>query len=439
MVDVGQWLIEHRAEMDRAEAVWLERLAEFDRDGLWAVDGQLSCAGWLVWRTNMARSTAFEKLRVAHELERRPVVAEAFRQGRLSYSAVRAMTRLDRPDPDVDEALVELAQSGQASILDLERVVRSYGLYADQERPPPDDADRARDVKILRGDDGTGQVVVTLGDLEARGVRRRLPSVPGSPLPAPGCGRVFSRGHAPTRRRPSTSPAVRPRRPTPSWTWCARPWQHADGGRAAGDDRYLVHVVTRDGGRRISQLDGTPLHPADAAMITLRHQHRDPHRHRRRRTAPPGPQDPAMEHRPAPGHHRSRRRAMPIRRLLPQALRHSPHAPLGSRRQHRHRQRLLRLPAATTACFTTATASKVTPTASCASTAPTAPTSEPRTRPLLELRHSIGPRRTARLPDVEMPATPAATATRSMQRRNDLPARLPRGAHPDPCVRRGPR
>ena len=92
-MDVGQWLIDHRAEADRAEAVWLERLAEFDREGWWALDGHLSCATWLVWRTNMARSTAFEKLRVAHELARRPIVAEAFRTGGLSYSAVRAITR----------------------------------------------------------------------------------------------------------------------------------------------------------------------------------------------------------------------------------------------------------------------------------------------------------------------------------------------------------
>src|SRR5579862_494831 len=98
-MDPGRWLVDHRAEMDRAEAVWLERLAAFDREGLWALDGQLSGAAWLVWRTNMARSTAFEKLRVAHELARRPVVAEAFRAGRLSYSAVRAITRLEGVDP----------------------------------------------------------------------------------------------------------------------------------------------------------------------------------------------------------------------------------------------------------------------------------------------------------------------------------------------------
>ena len=31
-MDVGEWLIERRGELDRGEAGWLERLAEFDRD-----------------------------------------------------------------------------------------------------------------------------------------------------------------------------------------------------------------------------------------------------------------------------------------------------------------------------------------------------------------------------------------------------------------------
>jgi hypothetical protein len=84
VTDDGEWLVVQRGVLDRGEAEWLERLARFDREGLWAADGQLSCVSWLVWRTNLARSTAFEKLRVARELERRPLVAEAFRQGRLS-------------------------------------------------------------------------------------------------------------------------------------------------------------------------------------------------------------------------------------------------------------------------------------------------------------------------------------------------------------------
>jgi hypothetical protein len=266
-MDVGQWLIEHRAEMDRAEAVWLHQLAQFDRDALWALDGQLSCAGWLVWRTNMARSTAFEKLRVAHELERRPVVAEAFRHGRLSYSAVRAVTRLDRPDPDVDAALVQLAQSGQASILDLERVVRSYQLYADKERPPADDTDRVRDLKILRGDDGTGQIIVTLGDLELEEFAATFQAFLDLRY-RPQAGDESSAGDHPAEEQPIDEPNRSATKADAFMDLVRTALAHANAGRAAGDDRYLVHLISRDGGRSLTQLDGTPLHPADAALIT---------------------------------------------------------------------------------------------------------------------------------------------------------------------------
>ena len=88
---------------------------------------------------------------------------------------------------------------------------------------PPDDADRARDVKILRGDDGTGQVVVTLGDLELEefaaafqaflDLRYRPPAVDES-----------SAGDTPRRGAHRRRPAGPPRRPTPSWTWSAPPW-----------------------------------------------------------------------------------------------------------------------------------------------------------------------------------------------------------------------
>jgi hypothetical protein len=76
--------------MDRGEAVWLRRLAEFDDEGEWAADGHYSCVDWLEWRLKMARSNAYEKLQVAHELRRRPVIAAAFEAGRLSYSATGA-------------------------------------------------------------------------------------------------------------------------------------------------------------------------------------------------------------------------------------------------------------------------------------------------------------------------------------------------------------
>ncbi|MBO0727823.1 MAG: DUF222 domain-containing protein, partial [Acidimicrobiaceae bacterium] len=280
--DVGAWLVEHRAELDRAEAEWLGQLARFDREGSWALDGHLSCASWLVWTTNMARSTAFEKLRVAHELDRRPVIAEAFRDGRLSYSAVRAITRLDRPSSEVDRALVELADSGHASIVDLERVVRSYMLYADQERPPYHDAGGVRDVRIRRGGEGTGQVVITLSDLEIEefaatlqafiDLRYRPQPAADKPVDESSAG---GSGGADTAVDGSSGgdfdeapidEASRPARKADAFMDMVHvALGAADSGHAAGDDRYLVHLVTRDGGRSLTFMDGSPVHPADGA------------------------------------------------------------------------------------------------------------------------------------------------------------------------------
>lgn len=131
-LDPGGWLVSHRWEMDRGESSLLEALAAFDREQRWADDGQLSCLEWLMWRTDMARATAFEKLRIAHQLHARPTIAGAFADGQLSYSAVRAITRIDDPDPYVDATLINVAVAG--TVADVERAVRVYQLHPDQHR-----------------------------------------------------------------------------------------------------------------------------------------------------------------------------------------------------------------------------------------------------------------------------------------------------------------
>lgn len=276
MWDPGQWLVEHRVDLDRGEAEWLERLAEFDRLGLWELDGHFGCANWLVWRTNMARSTAFEKLRVAHELSRRPIIAEAFRRGDLSYSAVRAITRMERADPEVDRAIVDLAASG-ASIVDIERLVRSYRLYADQERPPAEDPKHVRDVRIRRGEDGTGKVVITLGDAEVEEFAAALqafidlryrPGAVDESSAADSDGQVVDESSAADPEEAPLEEAGRPARLADAFMdMVGAALAGADEGHAAGDDRYLVHVVTRDGGGSYSYMDGRPVHPVDAAAM----------------------------------------------------------------------------------------------------------------------------------------------------------------------------
>ncbi len=98
------------------------------------------------------------------QLGRRPVVAAAFGDGRLSYSAVRAITRMEGPDPGVDAALVDVTVAG--SVADVERAVRCYQLHADQDRSPGA-IDARRGLRVVTGHDGTTRAEITLADFEA--------------------------------------------------------------------------------------------------------------------------------------------------------------------------------------------------------------------------------------------------------------------------------
>jgi hypothetical protein len=81
LVTPGKWLADRRSLLDRGEAGWLETLAQFDVDGLWAVDGALNCVAWMIGRLGMSRTMAYERWRMAHALRRRRRVADAFASG----------------------------------------------------------------------------------------------------------------------------------------------------------------------------------------------------------------------------------------------------------------------------------------------------------------------------------------------------------------------
>ncbi|MDP9020154.1 MAG: DUF222 domain-containing protein [Actinomycetota bacterium] len=81
-----------------------------------------SCAHWLNWKCGIDLATARQKVRVAHSLRQLPMTATAFAAGQLSYSKVRALTRVATPDNEAD--LLDLALTGTTS--QLERIVRAY-------------------------------------------------------------------------------------------------------------------------------------------------------------------------------------------------------------------------------------------------------------------------------------------------------------------------
>jgi hypothetical protein len=117
--------------INAATCRFLLLLGEFDAREGWAVHGILSCAHWLTWRCSLGTGTAREHVRVARALRDLPRIRAAFTAGRLSFSKVRALTRLATPERE--QELVDLALVTPAG--PLERYLRglSGSLDADDE------------------------------------------------------------------------------------------------------------------------------------------------------------------------------------------------------------------------------------------------------------------------------------------------------------------
>jgi hypothetical protein len=80
---------------------------EFDERVGWLKWGMQNCAEWLAWRCDFSMTTALEKVRVAHALKSLPLTSQEFASGKLSYSKVRALTRV--ANRSNEEVLVEFA------------------------------------------------------------------------------------------------------------------------------------------------------------------------------------------------------------------------------------------------------------------------------------------------------------------------------------------
>jgi hypothetical protein len=96
-------------------------IRDFDEREGWNC-GFRSCAAWLSWRTGIAPGPAREKVRVAKALASLPGISEAMARGELSYSRVRALTRVATPENEVE--LLEVARHSTA--VQTERLVRGW-------------------------------------------------------------------------------------------------------------------------------------------------------------------------------------------------------------------------------------------------------------------------------------------------------------------------
>ena len=146
------------AHLDAACCRMLLMVAEVDRRQLWGPMGLRSCAHWLNWRCGVSLGTAREQVRVGRALAELPLVKAAFGRGELSYSKVRALTRV--ADPSTEATLVDMAFHATASQLD--RIVTEY------RRADPDEGAKAlcrhrrRYLRTHTDDDGTVVVAARL-------------------------------------------------------------------------------------------------------------------------------------------------------------------------------------------------------------------------------------------------------------------------------------
>ena len=108
--------------INAATAHFLALVAEFDRREGWAQHGMASCAQWLNWQCGIGPGAAREKVRTARALELLPKIQAAFGEGRLSYSKVRALTRV--ASTETEDTLLHIALNGTAA--HVERTVRGF-------------------------------------------------------------------------------------------------------------------------------------------------------------------------------------------------------------------------------------------------------------------------------------------------------------------------
>jgi hypothetical protein len=110
------------AHIAAATCRWLELICEFDRRAGYEAWGFHSCGAWVAWRCSVDPRSAREHVRVARALDELPLVHERFSRGELSYSKVRAITRI--ATAEIEHELVEMARWATAAQLD--RLVRGY-------------------------------------------------------------------------------------------------------------------------------------------------------------------------------------------------------------------------------------------------------------------------------------------------------------------------
>ena len=110
------------AHINLADWRFIKLIAAMERTRGWQEGGYCNLGNWLDHRCGLGPCAARERIRIGRALARLPRIDAAFRDGVISYSKVRAITRV--ATPDTDATLLAIAEGSSAA--HLESLVRTY-------------------------------------------------------------------------------------------------------------------------------------------------------------------------------------------------------------------------------------------------------------------------------------------------------------------------
>jgi hypothetical protein len=171
-------IIELAGHLNAANYRFLSLLAEFDRRKGWNCRATRDCAHWLNWKCGINLGAAREKVRTAHALEKLPLTSAAMARGELSYSNVRAITRVATPENEY--YFVGIALHGTAH--HVETLVRAYRRSEEQELSRERQQQLHREVRYYWDNDGSlvlkARLPASVGALVLKAMESAVPEIP---------------------------------------------------------------------------------------------------------------------------------------------------------------------------------------------------------------------------------------------------------------------
>jgi hypothetical protein len=178
-------ITELTGHLNVAQHRWLTLVAEYDRRQGWVDGACLSCAHWLNFKCGVALGAAREKVRVAHALVGLPKISAAMARGELSYSKVRAITRI--ASAEIEDYLLSIALHGTAE--HVERLVRGFRRAKEAEELSREARQQAgRGLSYHFDDDGSlvvkARLPAEVGALLIKALTAAVDEIPTPDVPA---------------------------------------------------------------------------------------------------------------------------------------------------------------------------------------------------------------------------------------------------------------